>query len=479
MILRLFTPPPRPYTDVLPESEGWAFVYRTAAVLSLAMYVTLAAIVFYKRLWHTTLMKQVFCLCTCDFVVMVWEIVSCTSWLHFVGFCWSNCQYFDAVLRTLQMASSLWATQIAVGVAFVMNGRMVPFRRLMQNVWPMIPLSALLCCLSWIQAFRDEWLHVNDTSPYCENREGTMNANAPYTFFVLLCLLVIVAAYANTCWRLYRLSSEVVRWRKLRRAVSYIMVFLVCYMPYALVQGFNSTEEMYGLMRTSVAYRVIYLLYSLVGAGNVAAYGFHHWDTGWFRRAYTAPRQLAGQEIRVVMFASRVSRPGTSGNTSVLTSGLTSSDDRPSTPLQNKAGQGDFPVVTPLEGTSVEFLYTWQQHCGTSIFAELEQRRLQAGASTAEWLSGLTISDRHSREVSPLIELGEDHFPLRARFVMQGAVAQAGAAPTSLQDRSKLDDASGDVLADASSIAASDETTILVLPEQRATMLAAQLYGIV
>merc|ERR1719478_604144 len=112
-------------SDNLPEPGAIAIAYKVTASLSIAACLTFAVVILWNKLLKTALMRQVFCLCVSDLLVYSWELAWCPSLLNMYPHCIGmeqdalTCNLFYPMLRTLQMASVLWTTHIAIGVALV------------------------------------------------------------------------------------------------------------------------------------------------------------------------------------------------------------------------------------------------------------------------------------------------------------------------------------------------------------------------
>lgn len=316
-----------------------AFVFRVAITLSIVSYIVFASIVLGRRLVRTTHMNQVFCLCSCDCLVCIWEFISCASLVRFDGLCVDNCDLFLPVLRVLQGASILWTLQIAISMAFVIRGWKMPKKRWSLMIWP----SALLLSLPlWITTIAGKWEHVADTK-FCTAAQH-WNPDLIWASLVTTIIGVMCLVYAYSVWRLWRIYNTVIA-RKLRHVFFYVLVFLVCYSPYVFWNGFWRIEEKYGggTHTTPFFYQVFYLCYASTGFCNVAAYGYNHWDTGCWRSRIRA-RQSAG--VHVVMFASnresRFIQPSTSGTgtTETVTGSEHGSVDEVRMSLPDDVGRG-------------------------------------------------------------------------------------------------------------------------------------------
>lgn len=293
--------------DVLPEPQQVAVAFRVALIMSLAAYVLFTGVVLRRRLLRTRLMRQIFCLCTCDFLVCLWELISCGSIVHFEHRCWQNCSLFLPLLRTLQMASALYTGHIAVSTALIVHGKGLP------SWWStllVLPLAPLMSLSLWLETFAGEWHVISPKeSQFCGPREGT-NPDVAWQACILVVLGLTTLAYVYSAVRLGRLSSTTVAARKLKKVLAYVMVFLLCYLPYSIGQnndGTETVEEKYSKGKVATWYLCFYFLYMLTGACNVAVYAYHHWDaTLWQRHRAIQGDGAAG--LRVVMFGSRTSR---------------------------------------------------------------------------------------------------------------------------------------------------------------------------
>lgn len=206
--------------------------------------------------------------------------------------------FFYPTLRTLQMASVLWTTHIAVGVACVVSGKHI----LCIGFFPAVSFAAvLLCSYHWAAGLMQAFVPAKPGTEYPCISTWQIHPDAVWTVEVGMLLLVIVGAYINTIWRICRLSTAAVVSAKLYRVLIYVAVFGVCYAPYVLLQGLHRSVYLAELVGKSPSYQIIYCMYLLTGFCNVAAYGIHHWDASCWRR-----RRLhlcgTGNEMRVVMF---------------------------------------------------------------------------------------------------------------------------------------------------------------------------------
>lgn len=330
------------------EPELLARIYGFASGLSIITCVSFAVIIIYHRLMRTALMKQVVYLCLSDTLVYCWELTWCTSNVHVPVVCldFNTCTLYYAMLRTLQMASVLWTTHIAVGCAFAVSGRSLP-----AFSFPAVSfLALLLCSVSWIAASTGGYVPGQSGKTYPCQCMWTVHPDTVWTVVVGLLLGIILSAYVHTLWRICRLSTAAAVTAKLYRVLSYVAVFGICYAPYVVLQGAWDTESLAQLARSNAFYQIIYLLYLLAGFFNVVAYGIHHWDAAcWRRRNRGSSWHVTGNEARVVTFGPNA--------TSILTisSLARSSEDSPhavtlcspsSVHLASVAAAADDPATT-------------------------------------------------------------------------------------------------------------------------------------
>eukprot|EP00927_Polykrikos_kofoidii_P078203 TRINITY_DN7504_c0_g1_i1.p1 TRINITY_DN7504_c0_g1~~TRINITY_DN7504_c0_g1_i1.p1 ORF type:complete len:355 (+),score=29.37 TRINITY_DN7504_c0_g1_i1:180-1244(+) len=256
-----------------------------------------------KGLVRTTLMKQVVALCICDMLTNLWEMFHCQSYINFPGVCVdvAGCAGFLPTLRTLQTASALWCTQVAVGIFMaVSQTSLAPFRYICL-VWP---LAVLLNAFFWITAFGgDVWDGGGDWCAFSPDGWPIV----PDTVFMIelyLLFCVILFSYVHACKSISLLSNSAVLRRTAHRALSYVVIFIVCYIPYMTLQGATPQSRRHDLFvhatytPLSVVEQITYLLYCCTGFFNVLGYGLRHWDVGYtLRRADSGSR-----EARVVTF---------------------------------------------------------------------------------------------------------------------------------------------------------------------------------
>lgn len=291
-----------PNDDPPPESLPMAKVFYTAVSISVIACIAFAVVIVYNKLLRTPLMKQVLCLCLSDILVYTWELAWCPSLLSMYPHCLNTmtCQMFYPMLRTLQMASVLWTTQIAVGVALVVSARSTRHCGRFGLFTPFV--AVLLCSWAWIAGMTDGYEVVSaDGYNVCQST-WSIHPDTIWSIEVLILLLVIVSAYIHTVWHIWKLSTAAAVTAKLYRVMIYVAVFGCCYAPYVILQGLTNSVDLAKLARTSPFYQSVYILYLLAGACNVAAYGIHHWDGACWRRRRRRRNSAAGNEVRVVTF---------------------------------------------------------------------------------------------------------------------------------------------------------------------------------
>lgn len=297
--------------------EQLRLIYGIACGLSIFTCLFFVVTIVYYRLMRTALMKQVVYLCLSDTLVYLWELSWCPSLVHVDSMCIDlrTCTLYYATLRTLQMASVLWTTHIAVGCALAVSGRTMK-----AYSFPAVSfLAFVLCSFTWIAAASGGYVPAEYGKTYPCQCMWSLHPDAVWTTVVGILLLIIVSAYFITLWRIHRLSSAAAVYAKLYRVLSYVGVFGVCYAPYVSLQGAWDAESLKHLAVNDAFYQIIYLLYLLAGAFNVLAYGIHHWDAACWRRRNRS-WHVTGNEARVVTFGPHA--------TSIITSSsLTSPND--------------------------------------------------------------------------------------------------------------------------------------------------------
>lgn len=321
-----------------PEPLGVVRAYQTAVLISIITCLVFGVIILKHRLLRTVLMRQVFCLCLSDLLVYIWEGSFCCSLVHISGICIDYgraCDLYYPVLRTLQMSSVVWTTQIAVGVALAVSGCLLKVSTGMHfAIWL---ICVLLCGPCWLAGLTQAYVSVKAGKNYPCEAVWQVQPDSLWTAVVCTQLLVILIAYAITVVRIFRFSTGAVVTAKLYRVLLYVAVFSTCYAPYVVLQGLTDKAYLDKLAAESQLYQVIYMLYLCAGACNVAAYGVHHWDASCWRRRGLG-RLAVGNEMRVVTFLPQ--------HTSVAASSLSSSMSTASPAATTFAG----PVTVPSSG---------------------------------------------------------------------------------------------------------------------------------
>eukprot|EP00931_Biecheleriopsis_adriatica_P070196 TRINITY_DN43986_c0_g1_i1.p1 TRINITY_DN43986_c0_g1~~TRINITY_DN43986_c0_g1_i1.p1 ORF type:complete len:336 (-),score=29.07 TRINITY_DN43986_c0_g1_i1:55-1062(-) len=259
------------YMDCTPKPWWQLAMYRGAATTSMLACVGFGIFVWKNRLLQTILVKQVIFLSLADFLVLCWEQLVCASVIHY-----NTCVHFDGnvnvlfpLLRTLQLSSVLWIAMVALGVAATVRGK--PFRLpcCMHWVWP---CAALLCLPHWIEGLQ----------PRLRSFPPRQLPETVFMLEVLGLLVVVLGAYADALFRILRLSTFAVLRRSLHRILHYVVIFLLLYVPYIVIQVLTAYQDRCRWNHEGLlGYFVIYMMYYLVGAANVCAYGWNHWDGGW------------------------------------------------------------------------------------------------------------------------------------------------------------------------------------------------------
>lgn len=257
--------------NCVPESQTLLVAYRTAAAASIVACTGFGVFVLKKRLLRTTLAQQVLFLCLSDLLVVCWEELACPSLLHgdyCVDLSFGNVHLLFPLLRTLQISSVLWITLIALGLTATVHGKLFSLPCCMHVVWP---LAFALCLPHWIVALLGSNRCWPDQMP-----------EIVFMVEVILLLAVVLVAYVDALLHIRRLSTLAVLQRSLYRILHYVLIFLIFYVPYIVTQVLTSyTTRCLWNHEGQPMYFVVYLLYYLVGAANVSAYGWNHWDGGW------------------------------------------------------------------------------------------------------------------------------------------------------------------------------------------------------
>merc|ERR1719181_2469694 len=136
------------------------------------------------------------------------------------------------------MASVLWITQIAVGVALVVSAKHTASCGVCGLATPVA--AVLLCSSHWVQVMTGGYERARVEGFEVCMATWEVHPDTIWTVEILSLLLVIVSAYIHTLCRIWKLSTAAAVTSKLYRVMIYVAVFGCCYAPYVVLQGLTT-----------------------------------------------------------------------------------------------------------------------------------------------------------------------------------------------------------------------------------------------